>query len=218
MRNRSSTHTTRAIMTLALAATLLVPAQAMAQPGGPQHGHDHHPQPRHQPSPHRYDALPGNCVAIMVDGIRFFYGLGVFYQHGPHGYTVVDAPMGAVIPRLPPGCAPVLVAGTTYYTTGGIYYLPSPPGYVVVPAPMVVQPAPVVVQPTTPQSDATPSPTAPSDSVTVVIVNPNGSRTPVTLKRVPDGWQGTKGEIYPTLPDESQLAPYYGLTAPGETI
>jgi len=194
---------------LILAAVLVTPTLALAQPGGPHHG----PEPRPHHGPRYYDALPGNCVAILVDGIRFFYGLGVFYRMGPGGYMVVDAPYGAVVPRLPPGCGPVMVAGTTYYVLNGVYYLPQPPGYVVVNPPVVVN-QPVVVQPA-PQ--ATQSQGLPNQ-MTVIIQNPNGSKTPVTLERTPDGWKGPKGEIYETLPDANQLAPYYGLNAKGETL
>jgi hypothetical protein len=43
------------------------------------------------------------------------------------------------------------------------------------------------------------------------IQNPNGSVTPVTLHLVATGWQGPKGEIYPTLPTADQLKGTYGL-------
>lgn len=43
------------------------------------------------------------------------------------------------------------------------------------------------------------------------VPNANGSFTPVTLNLVQNGWQGPRGEIYPTLPDVSQLQGAYGL-------
>jgi hypothetical protein len=43
------------------------------------------------------------------------------------------------------------------------------------------------------------------------IQNPNGSVTPVSLHLVASGWQGPKGEIYPTLPTADQLQGTYGL-------
>lgn len=43
------------------------------------------------------------------------------------------------------------------------------------------------------------------------VPNANGSFTPVTLNLVQNGWQGPRGEIYPTLPDVSQLQEAYGL-------
>lgn len=45
----------------------------------------------------------------------------------------------------------------------------------------------------------------------VNVSNPNGSVTPVTLHLVKTGWQGPKGEIYPTLPTEAQLSSAYGV-------
>jgi len=45
----------------------------------------------------------------------------------------------------------------------------------------------------------------------VNIPNPNGSITPVTLHLVANGWQGPKGEIYPTLPTADQLKGTYGI-------
>jgi hypothetical protein len=45
----------------------------------------------------------------------------------------------------------------------------------------------------------------------VYIPNPNGSSTPVTLLLVQNGWQGPRGEIYPTLPTAGQLQGTYGI-------
>ena len=190
-----------------MALALVAPSQALAGPHGPG--------PMGGPGgPARYHTvLPGECTAVVVDGIRFFYGAGVFYRHSPAGYAVVAPPMGAVVPRLPPGYTVVVANGLTYYVYDGAYYRPAPAGYVVVQQPqvVVVQPAPQATQQTTAQAAVSDLP----DTVTLVIDNPNGSRTPVTLKRVPDGWKGPKGEIYDKLPTSDQLAPYYGLGASG---
>ncbi len=45
----------------------------------------------------------------------------------------------------------------------------------------------------------------------VYVPNPNGSSTPVTMLLVPNGWQGPRGEIYPTLPTAGQLQGTYGI-------
>ena len=45
----------------------------------------------------------------------------------------------------------------------------------------------------------------------VYVPNPNGSSTPVTMLLVPNGWQGPRGEIYPTLPTGGQLQGTYGI-------
>ena len=46
---------------------------------------------------------------------------------------------------------------------------------------------------------------------TVNVVNGNGSFSPVNLVLVQGGWQGPKGEIYPTLPTADQLKSTYGI-------
>jgi len=43
------------------------------------------------------------------------------------------------------------------------------------------------------------------------VPNPNGSFTPVPMHLVQNGWQGPKGEIYPTLPTADQLQSMYGI-------
>ena len=43
------------------------------------------------------------------------------------------------------------------------------------------------------------------------IQNANGSFTPVSLRLVANGWQGPRGEIYPTLPTAEQLSGSYGM-------
>lgn len=45
----------------------------------------------------------------------------------------------------------------------------------------------------------------------VNVPNSNGSYTPVSLHLVANGWQGPKGETYPTLPTASQLQGAYGV-------
>jgi hypothetical protein len=52
---------------------------------------------------------------------------------------------------------------------------------------------------------------AASKTRVVNIPNANGSMTPVSLYLVPSGWQGPKGEIYPTLPTVDQLQGSYGM-------
>jgi hypothetical protein len=52
---------------------------------------------------------------------------------------------------------------------------------------------------------------AASKTRVINVQNPNGSITPVTLHLVASGWQGPRGEIYPTLPTAEQLKGTYGL-------
>lgn len=43
------------------------------------------------------------------------------------------------------------------------------------------------------------------------VPNKNGSFTPVTLHLGPNGWQGPKGEVYPSLPTADQLREAYAI-------
>jgi outer membrane lipoprotein SlyB len=50
------------------------------------------------------------------------------------------------------------------------------------------------------------------NTTTVLINNPNGSVTPVTLINVGNGqFKGPRGEIYNGVPSAEQLRPYYGM-------
>lgn len=203
------THQAAYAALLALAVTAASPSIALAGPHGPGPVHGPGPAPRHH-SPAYLAVAPVHAVAVMVDGVRYLYDAGIFYHKRPAGYAVVAAPVGAMVPALPPAHTVTVVDGTTYYVHGGTYYLPAHPGYVVAAPPVVVQAAPVT-------SQGTGTGDMPAE-VTLVIDNPNGSRTPVTLKRVTGGWQGPKGEIYPALPTQEQLAPYYGLNSTSQTL
>jgi hypothetical protein len=52
---------------------------------------------------------------------------------------------------------------------------------------------------------------AAANTYVVNVQNSNGSVTPVTLRRVADGWQGPRGEIYPGMPTEQDLNGAYGF-------
>jgi uncharacterized protein YgiM (DUF1202 family) len=103
------------------------------------------PHPRASVAP-RYGEvfvnLPAGHRTVYVGRSRYFYRSGVFYKHGPSGYVVVRAPIGAVIAAPPAGCRTVVVGGATYYDYNGDYYQNAPRGYVVVQAPPVVPPPP----------------------------------------------------------------------------
>ena len=86
--------------------------------------------------------LPAGHRTVYVGRSRYFYGSGVFYKHGPSGYVVIRAPIGAVIAAPPSGCRTVVVGGATYYAYNGDYYQNAPGGYVVVQAPPVASQPP----------------------------------------------------------------------------
>lgn len=50
-----------------------------------------------------------------------------------------------------------------------------------------------------------------ANTTVVNVTNSNGSVTPVVLTRTGTGWQGPRGEIYPSIPSQSQLRPVYGF-------
>jgi hypothetical protein len=52
----------------------------------------------------------------------------------------------------------------------------------------------------------------PTDTVTVMIDNGNGSKTPITLKKDGINYIGPAGEVYTTLPTEAQLKALYGVS------
>ncbi|MFT5498560.1 MAG: hypothetical protein ACI9TH_003975 [Kiritimatiellia bacterium] len=50
-----------------------------------------------------------------------------------------------------------------------------------------------------------------ANSTVINVTNSNGSYTPVVLHRNGNGWVGPRGEMYNTLPTESQLKGIYGI-------
>lgn len=74
------------------------------------------------------------AIIISVANQQYHYDEGVYYVAGNGGYTVVQAPIGAVITTLPPKSQTVVVNQTTNnYYYGGTFYEKSDSGYTVVP-------------------------------------------------------------------------------------
>ena len=114
---------------------------------------------------------------------------------------MIPAPVGAVVPLVPFGCRVVFVGGTMYYTLYDTYYRRVPDGYIVVADPRVAATTTDAV----PADDET-------QTHTVWITNPNGSRIPVELRERDGGqWVGPAGEYYDAFPTEAQLQSVYGL-------
>jgi hypothetical protein len=104
-------------------------------------------------------------------------------------------PRRAVVYYRPPIVRPYAVVAPRYvrYVPPYRYYGPYCPPVRYVAAPVVVAPAVPAVE-------------------TVWIVNSNGSRTPVELRRAEGGlYVGPKGEYYTGLPDNEQLRQLYGM-------
>jgi hypothetical protein len=82
-------------------------------------------------------AMVPNAVSFpaLADG-EYYYDQGIFYLKEKEGYTVVAAPVGAVIKTLPAGYETVVVDETTgvkNYYWGGTFYEKISSGYKVVP-------------------------------------------------------------------------------------
>ncbi|MFA0811437.1 DUF6515 family protein [Microbulbifer epialgicus] len=175
---------------LALAAFAFSPS---ADARGYERGGDHRYHSRHHHRGGGYyrgprvsigfiaPVLPRNHVRVAVGGHPYYYHGGHFYRHGPRGYVVVNAPLGASVVTLPTSAVRVQVGGVTYYRYADAYYqwVPANRTYVVVapPTPVAVVPAPVVAAPA-----AAPAPTTVPDT-------PNPG---------PDGFQ--PGQVVETLP------------------
>jgi hypothetical protein len=48
--------------------------------------------------------------------------MGTFYKEDTDGYTVMKAPVGAMVSYLPDGYTTQTSNGKTYYVYGGVYY------------------------------------------------------------------------------------------------
>jgi hypothetical protein len=84
-------------------------------------------------------------------------------------------------------------------------------GYVRVGPPVVVVRPPVVVPPAPPVVIEPAPPVLQSSTVTVWILNSNGSRTSVQLTRQGSGYLGPRGEYYDQMPTNEQLRVVYGF-------
>lgn len=87
----------------------------------------------------RVTMLPAGHRTVVVRGSSYYYHDGVFYGRGPSGYTVVVAPVGAVVARPPRGHTTVYVDGEPHYSWyyyNGAYYVVTKDGYVVVEPPV----------------------------------------------------------------------------------
>jgi hypothetical protein len=78
--------------------------------------------------------LAVTAVVVSVNNQPYYYDQGVYYVESNGGYTVVQAPEGAVIKELPKNTQEVVVNETTNnYYYGGTYYEEAPGGFKVVP-------------------------------------------------------------------------------------
>jgi hypothetical protein len=93
------------------------------------------PYVRSGPSMNYFEPFAETSSKGMQDG-EYYYDQGVFYLKEKGGYTVVAAPVDAVIKTLPEGYETVVVdeeSKTTNYYWGGTFYEKTTKGYKVVP-------------------------------------------------------------------------------------
>ncbi len=188
-------------------------ADHFAGQGGPGPG-GHFPMEREHPLT-TLKVLPPHADKFMLSGVEFFFCSGLYYTLSQGHYVVVPAPVGAVVATLPAGYTTLTVGADTYFALEGTYYRKHNNGFIVVPSPV----RPVFHAPPPPPQAMAEAENRPGEvaqplpaTVTLMIVNGNGSKTPVSLKHTREGWLGPKGELYTRLPTQEQLAPYYGLS------
>jgi hypothetical protein len=80
-------------------------------------------------------SLARDAFLLSVANQQFYYENGVYYQPAPGGYSVVPAPLGAIVSVLPPGYETTMVGNDYYFYYGGAFYIDTGNGYQVVQAP-----------------------------------------------------------------------------------
>ncbi len=80
--------------------------------------------------------LATTAIMISMSNQNYYYNEGVYYVPSGNGYTVVTAPVGAVVTFIPSGYSTVFLSNTTYYYYGGTFYIMSGNSYNVVSAPV----------------------------------------------------------------------------------
>lgn len=90
------------------------------------------------------------------------------------------------------------------------YVRVGPPAVIVRP-PVVVQRPPIVVEQAPPVVIEPTPPIVQNSTVTVWVLNSNGSRTSVQLTRQGRGYLGPRGEYYDQMPTNEQLRVVYGF-------
>jgi hypothetical protein len=80
-------------------------------------------------------SLATDAYLMSIANQQYYYDEGVYYQPTSGGYSVVPAPVGAIVSFLPPGYETTMVGNDYYYYYGGVFYIDTGNGYQVVPAP-----------------------------------------------------------------------------------
>lgn len=174
-------------------------------------------EPRQRYDEHSRKHRPGQRVRVVkktrvvrVGGAPYVYRQGHLWHRGKRGAVRRYAPPKRRFYRvLPRGAVRVVINGLPHFRIGAAFCLPIDGGYVRVDAPVRYE-QPVVV--TAPASSRSRAVVQGTENVTVMVINSNGSRTPVVLDRGEGGtWIGPNGEIYDRFPTLDQLKPVYGF-------
>ncbi len=80
-------------------------------------------------------ALAADAIWFNFNNQRYYYDDGCYYLPSNGGYSVVPAPIGAVVAALPDGYETTMVGNDTFYYFGGAFYVSTDQGYQVVAAP-----------------------------------------------------------------------------------
>jgi hypothetical protein len=103
----------------------------------PYYYHPYHPYawgPYYHPWGFFIAALATTAIIVSVENQKYHYDQGVYYVASNGGYSVVQAPIGAVVTTLPKDVEVVPVSTTVNnYYYGGTYYEKQANGYKVVP-------------------------------------------------------------------------------------
>lgn len=80
-------------------------------------------------------SLAADAIFFSFNNQQYYFDDGCFYLPGNGGYSVVPAPVGAIVSSLPPGYETCTVGDQTYEYFGGVFYVYTGQGYQVVAAP-----------------------------------------------------------------------------------
>jgi len=150
-------------------------------------------QPRGRPMhPHPgfvVQSPPRGFVTLNFGNSFFYMSGGVFYQRAPHGFVVVNPPVGLHMWSLPFGAQRVWFNGAVFYNYNNVFFQPAfGGGFVVVNPPfgsVFVAPPPVVVRPMPPPVIVRPMPPPPMRPVPPVRPVPPIGRPPPTITPMP---------------------------------
>lgn len=68
-------------------------------------------------------SLPFGAASITFGNRYYHYYNGVYYRPYNYGYTIVQPPIGIIVPTLPPGYTEVFIGTHPYYRYGNVYYV-----------------------------------------------------------------------------------------------